>query len=277
MASIFLSHNSKDKKFVRELANRLKNYGVKVWVDEAEIKIGDSLIKKIEQGIDEMEYIGVVLSPNSIDSEWVVKEVDMAMNMEIKGKRVKVLPLLYKQCNIPGFLIGKLYADFTSKKKFEDSFEKLLNTLNVDKTDNRRISGKHCIIEKDFRKKIVEYFNPNCVTVKYFEDLSGIDFIKVEIRNDIFTLYSHWTKPTHIELLNDIFKINEEKISEIEFLDEYVYLDEERETVFRNICEKFSFPLDSYPGQWPELNENGKTAWNEWINWIEERRVIALT
>lgn len=46
MSSIFLSHNSKDKEFVRRLANRLESYGVKVWVDEAEIKVGESLIKK---------------------------------------------------------------------------------------------------------------------------------------------------------------------------------------------------------------------------------------
>lgn len=103
MSSIFLSHNSKDKEFVRRLANRLESYGVKVWVDEAEIKVGESLIKKIETGINEMEYLGVILSQNSIKSDWVNREVDMAMNGEIQGRKVKVLPLLYKNAKFLDF------------------------------------------------------------------------------------------------------------------------------------------------------------------------------
>ena len=69
MSSIFLSHNSKDKPFVRRLADDLRKEGFYVWVDEAEIKLGDSLIEKIREGLDKMEYVGVVLSKNSINSE----------------------------------------------------------------------------------------------------------------------------------------------------------------------------------------------------------------
>lgn len=49
---IFLSHTSADKPFVRELKQRLHAHGVTdVWLDEAEIQIGDSLTKKIEEGM----------------------------------------------------------------------------------------------------------------------------------------------------------------------------------------------------------------------------------
>jgi hypothetical protein len=43
MSSVFLSHNSKDKAWVRDLAKRLTQDGVVVWLDEAELNIGDSL------------------------------------------------------------------------------------------------------------------------------------------------------------------------------------------------------------------------------------------
>ena len=46
MGSIFLSHNSADKPFVRKLAADLRRNGFYAWVDEAEIKLGDSLIEK---------------------------------------------------------------------------------------------------------------------------------------------------------------------------------------------------------------------------------------
>lgn len=52
--SIFLSHNVADKPFVRRIARDLDNQGVRCWVDEAEIKVGDSLIEKIRQGIDKL-------------------------------------------------------------------------------------------------------------------------------------------------------------------------------------------------------------------------------
>lgn len=71
MGSIFLSHNSADKPFVRKLAADLRRNGFYAWVDEAEIKLGDSLIEKIEEGIETTDFLGVVLSRNSINSEWV--------------------------------------------------------------------------------------------------------------------------------------------------------------------------------------------------------------
>lgn len=131
MSSIFLSHNHADKPFVRRLAEDLEAAGIRVWIDEAEIMIGDSLIEKIRQGIDEMEYVGVILSPNSVNSPWVQREVDIAMNQEIKGKRVKVLPLMIAECELPGFLEGKLYADFCDPERYEEEFSKVLSRLQL--------------------------------------------------------------------------------------------------------------------------------------------------
>lgn len=130
MSSIFLSHNSKDKSFVRKLANDLRRRGFYVWVDEAEIKLGDSLIEKIREGLDKVEYVGVVLSNNSIKSEWVKKEIDIAMNQEIDGKKVKVLPIMLEKVEPPSFLKGKLYADFTSEELYKNGLEAIVNRLS---------------------------------------------------------------------------------------------------------------------------------------------------
>jgi len=58
--------------------------GINVWLDEAEIKLGESLIEKIREAIDSVEYVVVLLSKNSVGSNWVKKEVDIAMNEEMK-------------------------------------------------------------------------------------------------------------------------------------------------------------------------------------------------
>ncbi len=129
--TVFLSHNQKDKEFVRRLANDLKLAGAKVWIDEAEIKVGDSLIEKIRSGIDDVDYLAVILSSHSVRSEWVKKEVDVAINQEIEQKRVKVLPVLLESCDLPGFLKGKLYADFTTRDRYSTGLTQILNRLEL--------------------------------------------------------------------------------------------------------------------------------------------------
>ncbi len=129
--SIFLSHNSDDKSFVRRLADDLTTAGAKVWFAEGEIEIGDSLLGKIEKGIGEADYLAVILSPNSINSKWVQIEVNAALSEEIIEKRIKVLPLYYKTCKMPAFLRDKVYADFRDEKKYSDSLKKVIKKLGL--------------------------------------------------------------------------------------------------------------------------------------------------
>lgn len=131
MPSIFLCHSSKDKYFVRMLAERMRRFGIRVWLDEAEINIGDSLIEKIGQAIEESDFVGVVLSSNSVNSEWVQRELQLALQKELEEENMVVLPLLLEQVQIPPFLRGKFYADFTTPAKFEESFLQLRRSLRV--------------------------------------------------------------------------------------------------------------------------------------------------
>jgi len=116
---MFLSHSWQDKAFTRKLASGLQAHGIRVWLDEAEMLPGDSLIKKLERAIRDMDYLCVVLSPDSVESEWVQREVEIALHEEIEGKMIKVIPLLYKKCDIPPFLHNKIYADCTTETRYQ--------------------------------------------------------------------------------------------------------------------------------------------------------------
>ncbi len=131
MPSVFLSHSHADKPFAERLATDFEKYGVKVWIDQAEIKVGDSLIKKISEGIDSMDYVAVLLSPASVNSSWVEKEVAIAMTQEIEGRKVKVLPLLIAECRIPVFLKDKLWADFRDEKQYYSALKSTLECLGI--------------------------------------------------------------------------------------------------------------------------------------------------
>lgn len=131
ITSVFLSHNHADKEFVRKLARDLENHNVKCWLDEAEMKIGDSLIQKIREGIDNVAYFAIILSPNSINAPWVVNELDVAINYQIAGKPIKVLPIMLKDCEPPGLLVGKLYANFMDENSYVESFKTLVKDIGV--------------------------------------------------------------------------------------------------------------------------------------------------
>lgn len=140
MPSIFLSHSAKDKFFARNLAENLIKHGISVWIDEAELKIGDSLIQKIGSAIDNCDYVAVILSHNSIQSTWVQKELSLAMNRELSNKSPTVLPILKDHCDIPYFLRDKIYADFTNPEDFQKSFRRLLKDLGIEKLESTATS-----------------------------------------------------------------------------------------------------------------------------------------
>jgi hypothetical protein len=57
--------------------------------------------------------------------------LDVAMNREIASGDVVVLPRLFEKCELPEFLKGKLYADFSDDAKYSASLEKLLRRLRI--------------------------------------------------------------------------------------------------------------------------------------------------
>ena len=67
---VFLSHSAADKGVVRDIANRLKSDGVRVWFDEWEIKPGDSIPAKIEDGLERSRVLVPCLSAAALAADW---------------------------------------------------------------------------------------------------------------------------------------------------------------------------------------------------------------
>jgi hypothetical protein len=135
--SVFMSHSHADKPFVRRLSVDLGALGAHVWLDEAEIKVGDSLFDKIERAIDEVNYLAVMMSPDSVNSSWVREELRQAMHGQLLRRELKVLPVLLRDCQIPGFLREKLYADFRDESRYEPALEQLALSVGL------KIDGTH--------------------------------------------------------------------------------------------------------------------------------------
>ena len=90
---VFISHASEDKDaVVRPLALALQDKGVRVWYDEFEMKIGDSLRRKIDQGLANSRFGIVVISRSFIKKGWTNYELDGIMTKAISGQQV-LLPV----------------------------------------------------------------------------------------------------------------------------------------------------------------------------------------
>ncbi|HYL64034.1 MAG TPA: TIR domain-containing protein [Candidatus Methylomirabilis sp.] len=129
--SIFLSHSHADQEIARRLARDLRAAGVTVWLDEAELEVADSLVDKIGQAIDAADFLGVLLSRDSVRSTWVSREVEIALIRDIAKKTDTVLPLLITDCEVPPFLRGKVYADFRDAAGYDQEFSKLRKRLGA--------------------------------------------------------------------------------------------------------------------------------------------------
>jgi hypothetical protein len=129
---VFISYSHQDKDFVDKLAIQLVNQNVHVWVDRWELSVGDSLIDKIQNAVDGASALLVVLSPESVESEWCKRELSAGLLRELEEKRVVVMPVLLRDCNIPIFARGKFYADFRTNfdiglKAITDGIAKVTN------------------------------------------------------------------------------------------------------------------------------------------------------
>lgn len=94
--SVFLSHHSDDKDYVRQLGDALTRRGVVPWLDEDHILPGDRISGVIQAAMERVVAVAALLTPRSLGSTWVNHELELAMQLESDpdGPRARILPLL---------------------------------------------------------------------------------------------------------------------------------------------------------------------------------------
>lgn len=127
--SVFVSYSHANKSFVDTLAAHLVKNNAHVWVDTWELKVGDSIINRIQEAIIDSSALLVILSKASVSSEWCKKELSAGLIRELEEKRVVVLPVLLEDCEIPLFLKDKMYADF--RYDFDSGLKSVLEAIAV--------------------------------------------------------------------------------------------------------------------------------------------------
>jgi hypothetical protein len=120
---VFISYSRKDIHFARRLAADLEASGFDVWWDLSDLKGGDDWVRFIPSAIEASQYFVVLLSPDSVQSEWVAKEYSYALRL-----RKKVIPAMIKPCEVPFALNTINFVDFVHED-YDVAVNKLLGAL----------------------------------------------------------------------------------------------------------------------------------------------------
>lgn len=109
---VFVSHSSDDNPFVDRLVADLANRGISVWYDKLDLRVGDSVPGRINEGLSSAKYFLIVFSPAALQSNWVREEFNAASARQIALGGTFLVPVLYKDCDLPPLIAHRRYADF---------------------------------------------------------------------------------------------------------------------------------------------------------------------
>lgn len=127
MPKVFMSHSSFDKRTVANIALDLKQRGISSWIDSFDILPGESIISKIEEGLEQCDLILLFLSKRAVESNWVKTELQSVLWDEINTNETKLIPIKLEDCEIPKLLKPKKYIDFS--KDYNAGLRELLTTI----------------------------------------------------------------------------------------------------------------------------------------------------
>ena len=127
---VFISHASEDKDdVVRPLAEALRSEGLRVWYDEFELRIGDSLRRKIDKGLASSRFGLVVLSPSFIAKGWTNYELDGLIARSVSGEQV-LLPIWHKLTKKEVIAYSPSIADKVARNTASSTVEEIAEEIS---------------------------------------------------------------------------------------------------------------------------------------------------
>lgn len=126
---VFISHALEDKdEVVRPLANALRAEGLKVWYDEFELKIGDSLRRKIDKGLANSKFGIVVLSKAFIKKGWTNYELDGIITKAVSGEQI-ILPIWHNISKKEVIDFSPSLADKLARNTLSNTVEEIASEI----------------------------------------------------------------------------------------------------------------------------------------------------
>ncbi len=148
MSQVFISYSRKDLEFVDRLANDLTTAGFKVWYDLSGLEAGSQWGNEIQKAIDASQFFLVVLSQNSVKSNWVEREF-----LRASDQGLKIIPILCQKCSLPLWSLNLHFIDMQGKN-YSRKYQELLKLMGVQSTvsEDNPITLHYIKIGDEYRK-----------------------------------------------------------------------------------------------------------------------------
>lgn len=111
---IFLSHKSKNKDQVKKYHNTLKLLGFSPWLDENDIHSGEVLHRSLLEGINQSCAIVFFITDAFHDKEFIQREIDLAINRNIKDDNFKIITLVFNNAKVPESLSNYVWKNINN-------------------------------------------------------------------------------------------------------------------------------------------------------------------
>jgi len=130
---VFLSYHWRDQSEVKELAQRLRERGLKVFLDRWYLKPGENWLKELETTLAHCESVAVCIGPGEM-GPWQQREMYLALALQVEagraGKKFPVIPVLLPGGESPlGFLSQHTWVDFRADLHDRLGLEILLRAI----------------------------------------------------------------------------------------------------------------------------------------------------
>jgi len=131
---IFLSYNSADEAWTRELATRLekekyRDRTLRVFFAPWDIRPGQRFVEIMEEALEKSRKVGIVMSRESLKSDWVKRERLSATYISTITGEDRLIPLYLEDCEPPVFLAELSRIDFTGTSDYKASYHRLLAAI----------------------------------------------------------------------------------------------------------------------------------------------------
>ncbi len=215
--NFFLSHSSDDKKMiVQPVANALGSLGMTVWVDEAELTVGDSLVGEIQNALISCDLAVVFISKSFLSNGWSMEELKAMLNIQLSKKTKFVLPVVIDiplnelQDTLP-FIAEKKYIPWNNNpqeiaNKLLASHKKYIKIHSATSSNEKPRSRNYMVLPKEVEEQIDMYRNH--IARNEFGTAFHIFFERPNPENSLnYVLDFVYSRcDDHLDLLSDLFK-----------------------------------------------------------------------
>jgi len=128
-AKVFISHAASDESLASQLAEQLERAGLEVLNPYEEIVPGENWAEKVAHGLEESDFMLIVITPGAMKSEWLRNDINYALSSKkFRDRLVTVLvgPTMESPGDVPWILLKYPHKQVASPAEFPEVVDEIM-------------------------------------------------------------------------------------------------------------------------------------------------------